>query len=233
MSLTPLDAIVIAVILVSAILAMVRGFVREVLSVLSWLIAAGAAYAFYDDLLPVIQPYVESETVATVISAAAIFFVALIVASYITMKISDWVIDSRAGPVDRALGFIFGGVRGVLLLVIAVLFFNWLVPDRQQPPWVAEARSKPMLEEVGRTLIAALPEDIEATINEHLRREPADDEAPAETPPAADRPANQAAAPADPAQPAAPAGNAAGAETPGYDPAARDRLNQIFENANP
>src|SRR5438270_731680 len=143
MPVTILDIVVIIVVLISAVLAMVRGFVREILSVASWVAAAAAAYLAYKPVVPMVQPYFQSKTVAVIVSAAAIFFIALIVASYVTMKISDFVIDSRIGAIDRALGFVFGAVRGLLLLVIALLFFNWLVPA--PPAWVSAARSKPLL----------------------------------------------------------------------------------------
>jgi membrane protein required for colicin V production len=169
MPISPLDIVVIIVVLISAVLAMVRGFVREVLSVASWVAAAAAAYFLYKPLVPLVQPYVESGTVATIIAAAVIFFIALIIASYITMKISDFVIDSRVGAVDRILGFGFGAARGVLLVVIALLFFDWLV---QKPPtWVAEARTKPVLDSLGQQLMAALPEDFEASVMKRLGRD--------------------------------------------------------------
>jgi membrane protein required for colicin V production len=167
MPLTVLDIIVIAVVLISATLAMVRGFVREVLSVASWLAAVAAAYYFYKPLVPVIRPYIESATVSTIVAAAAIFFIALIVASYITTKISDFVIDSRIGAIDRGLGFVFGAARGVLLVIIALWFFNFLVA--KPPDWVANAQSEPLLRDWGDQLVAALPEDIEAWIQSHTR----------------------------------------------------------------
>ncbi len=159
---TVLDLFVIVVVLISAILAMVRGFVREALSIASWVVAAAAAYFLYKPVVPLLRPYISSGTVQVIVSAAAVFFVALIVASYITMKISDFVIDSRVGAVDRALGFLFGAARGILLLVVALLFFNWLV--QPSPTWVANARSKGMLEGLGARLMAALPQDVEASI---------------------------------------------------------------------
>ena len=212
MPVTVLDVVVLVVVLISAVLAMVRGFVREVLSVASWVAAAVAANFLNKPVMPLIAPYVESKTVQIIVAAAAIFFVALIVASYITMKISDFVIDSRVGAVDRAFGFVFGAARGVLLLVIALLFFNWLVP--KPPAWVAEARSKPVLDDIGERIMAALPEDAEAVIMKRLRGDtPEEHTPPAET-------GDGAAPPAD-------------GDGEAYDTSQRDGLDQLIENAGP
>ncbi len=166
MPVTILDVVVVVVVLISAVLAMVRGFVREVLSVASWVAAAAAAYFFYPQLLPLVQPYFDSNTVATIVAAAAIFFVALIVASYITMKISDFVIDSRVGAIDRALGFIFGAVRGLLLMIVAVWFFDFLV--KPPPAWIANAQTRPILVSGGDQLIALLPADFETWVKQKI-----------------------------------------------------------------
>lgn len=167
MPLTILDGIVLAVVIVSAVLAMVRGFVREVLSVASWVAAAAAAYVFHQPFVPLVKPYIESNTAATIVAAAVIFFVALIIASYVTMKVSDFVIDSRIGFLDRMLGLIFGAARGVLIMSVAFLFFTWLV---QTPPtWVARAETRPLLQSVGDRLRAVLPADIEAQLLRRIR----------------------------------------------------------------
>ena len=156
MPITMLDGILLGITLVSAVLAMVRGFSREVLSLASWAAAAAAAYLFYQPALPFVQPYINNETIAKIAAAGAVFLVVLIVVSLITMKIADFIIDSRIGALDRTLGFLFGGVRGVLLVVVAMLFFNWLVPTNQ-PAWVTNAKSKPMLDSFGQQLIDLLP----------------------------------------------------------------------------
>lgn len=167
MPVTVLDGIVLVVILVSAILAMVRGFVREVLSLASWVAAAAAAFLLYKPIVPYIEPYIENRNIAMIAAAAAIFFITLLIASYIAMRIADFVVDSRVGLLDRTLGFVFGAARGVLLLVIALEFFTWLVPN--PPAWVADAQSRPYLSSLGDRLIAALPEDVESSILERFR----------------------------------------------------------------
>ncbi|NJR14036.1 MAG: CvpA family protein [Phyllobacteriaceae bacterium] len=168
MPLTLLDIVVIGVTLFSALLAMVRGFSREVLAVASWAAAAGAALLFYKPVMPLVQPYVSSETIAMIAAAGLVFVLVLIIVTLVTMKIADFIIDSRIGALDRALGFVFGAARGVLLLVVAMLFFNWLVAENQ-PEWVAGAKSKPWLDSLGERLIAAMPEDPQGMIMQQIR----------------------------------------------------------------
>ncbi|MCQ8781360.1 CvpA family protein [Mangrovibrevibacter kandeliae] len=181
MTITLLDAILIGIMLISALLAMVRGFSREVLSVVSWVAAAAAAYLFYAPLTPYVQPYIHNEKVAMAAAALAIFVVTLIVVSFITLRIADFIIDSRVGALDRTLGFIFGAARGLLLVVVAMLFFNWLAPQNQ-PAWIAQSRSKPLLDDLGQKLVAALPDNPEEAILDRFR-EPGSETAspPAET----------------------------------------------------
>ncbi len=177
MSLTLLDIIAAGIILISAVLAMVRGFVREVLSIASWLIAAVAAYYLYVPLRDVIQPYIDNETLATIIAVAVVFIVVLVIVTYITMKIADLVVDSRIGSLDRIFGFIFGAVRGLLLVVVAFSFFVWLVEN--QPDWMTEAQTYPILVDLSEQLAALLPADIEAQIVARLHGEALPDTTPA------------------------------------------------------
>ena len=217
MPITLLDGILVGFTLVSAMLAMVRGLSREILSVVSWAAAAAAAFFFYKPVLPYVQPYVESDKIAMAASAGIVFVIALIVVSVITMKLADWIIDSRIGALDRTLGFLYGAARGILVVAVALLFFNWLA-GAKAPAWIANAKSRPLLETIGAKLESLLPEDPENAILKKLN--PNQPAAP-ETPPAADAPAADAPAagedapapddetdaPADnaPAQPAAPA----------------------------
>ncbi|MGB3391324.1 MAG: CvpA family protein [Pseudaminobacter sp.] len=204
MPITLLDGILVGFTLVSAMLAMVRGFSREVLSIASWVAAAVAAYFFYPAVLPYVQPYVDNEKLAMGAAAAIVFIVALIVVTVITMKIADFIIDSRVGALDRTLGFLYGAARGILVVAVGLLFFNWLV-GTNPPAWIAEAKSKPLLESIGAKLESMLPDDPENSILRRLQPDQAPEAGaapPAETttPPAETSPADEAPsedAPAD------------------------------------
>ena len=177
---TLLDGIVVVVVLVSALLAMYRGFLREVLSIGSWAAAAIVAVMFYKQVLPTAKVYVPNDMVATIVTVAGLFLVTLLFVSWLTMKISDFVLDSAFGALDRTFGFIFGAARGVLLLVVASQFFNGFVPAQQQPHWVSAAKSKPVLDALGTKLLALLPENAEEIILKKLKPKAPDDGVPQE-----------------------------------------------------
>jgi membrane protein required for colicin V production len=164
-----LDLGVIGVVLVSALLSMLRGFTREVLAIGSWAAAAAAAYYFYPQVLPHLEPYIHKPAVAQAVAAAIVFFATLIVVSLITVRVSDAILDSKIGALDRSLGFLFGAARGFLLAVVAFSIFNWLVGDKQQPEWVRTAKTRPALVETATRIIALLPDDAAATIEAWIK----------------------------------------------------------------
>ena len=160
-----LDLGLLGVVLISAMLAMLRGFTREVLAIASWGAAAIAAIYLHPLLLPYVKPYISKDVVAMAVAAGIVFFVTLVVVSLVTVRLSDAILDSKVGALDRSLGFVFGAVRGLLLCVVAFVFFGWLVPDKSQPEWVRTARMKPILQATGDQLMAMLPDDPEGLLN--------------------------------------------------------------------
>lgn len=171
MSITLLDAVLIVIMLISAVLAMIRGFSREVLSIVSWVVAAGAALLFHNafakTLTALIPQMPDNDLVQKGIAAAVIFLVVLIIASYLTMLLADKIIDSRIGVLDRTLGFIFGAVRGFLLVTITLMGFLWLAGD-SEPTWVANAKSKEPMISMGEAIKDALPENLEGMVKNYF-----------------------------------------------------------------
>jgi membrane protein required for colicin V production len=191
MPITLLDILLLVVMLISGLLAMIRGFMREILSIAAWGIAALVTLYSYSRLLPFAKQYVNSDMVAAGATVAGVFLVTLLVVSIITVRVSDMILDSRVGALDRTLGFLFGLGRGLIIVVVAFLFFAWLVPDRSQPEWVRGAKSKVVLQSTGQWLMAMLPDDPESTILKRLKRpKPEDQEPPDTAPDQAPKPGN-------------------------------------------
>jgi len=192
-----LDLGVIGVVLVSAILSLMRGFTREVLAIGSWLAAAAAAYYLHDRVEPLLASHIAKPLVLQAVSAAIVFFATLIVVSLFTVRLSDAILDSKIGALDRSLGFVFGAVRGFLLAVVAFAIFNWLLGDKQQPDWVQNAKTRPMLIDTAERIIAVLPEDAATTLEAWYKSKtaPTGADAPADEPrPAVVEPAKPAPA---------------------------------------
>lgn len=177
MVVTGLDVILVVVVLVSALLAMTRGFSREMFSIASWVISAAAALYVYlrfrDDFQR--EFGFDPAIIGDAILVGGVFVITLIVFSFLTMRLSDKVMESKAGALDRTLGFIFGAVRGLLLVVVAYFLYASLVPLENQPSWVAEARSRPLIEATGETVIGWFPQDLELVVREFLARPTGDD----------------------------------------------------------
>jgi membrane protein required for colicin V production len=178
MPITLLDIILIGVMLISALLAMIRGCMREILSIASWVIAAGVTLYSFTKLLPFAKTYFNNDIVATAVVVGGTFLGTLLVVSIITVRFSDMVLDSRVGALDRTLGFLFGLGRGLIIVVVAFLFFAWLVPDRSQPEWIRSAKSRVVLQGTGDWLISMLPEDPENTILKRFKKPKPDEEEP-------------------------------------------------------
>ena len=180
--LTAFDVGVGILVLISAILATARGLTREVLSLATWAGSAAIAAYMYFNHTEFARSLIAEPIVADIATVLVSFIVALIVLHLITMWIADLVVDSKIGPLDRTLGFIFGIVRGVLIAVVVVIFGVWLLSPNI-PTWAAESKSLPILQDFGDSLIGMLPEDLEKQVTDFLqKRGVGSDESPIDVP---------------------------------------------------
>jgi membrane protein required for colicin V production len=179
-----LDIFLIVVMLISGLLAMVRGFMREVLSIVAWAAAAIAALYLGPRLLPVVSQYFASwnEWVVKGLTVGTIFLGTLIIVSIFTVRLSDKILDSRIGALDRTLGFLFGLARGLIIVVVAFVFFNWLVPIKSQPDSIKSARSRVVLQGTGDWLESLLPDNLDTYITNMLKKKPKGEEQEEATP---------------------------------------------------
>lgn len=228
MPFTLLDGILLFVILISAVLAMIRGFTREIFSIGSWVAAAAVTYFFWDDVIVYVRPYIEDKNISLGVTVGGLFFITLLIVSIITMRISDFVLDSRAGPLDRTLGFVFGAARGLLLVIIAVLFLNFFIAPDRQPEWIAMAKTKPWLDSLGTDLMNRLPEDPEAEIIQRIRGATGNATTPATSDEVIQEPTTETEPGATPAAPAPAPAPSTGTGT-GIAPEDQNQLEQELE----
>ena len=172
MPVTILDLVVIGIVLLSGLLAMVRGFTREVLAIGSWAVAAVVAYFLYPQVAPKVAQYIIKEPPILVngLALGGTFLITLFLSYIVTSKLSDFILDSRVGALDRTLGFLFGAARGFLLAVVGFGFFSWLVTERQQPEWVAAAKFRPILTSSFETLKGLLPDNLDQVVSDPLKK---------------------------------------------------------------
>jgi membrane protein required for colicin V production len=153
------DMIVVAVILLSGVFALARGFVKEVLSIASWVGAVFATLYGFKAASAFARQFIGEPLIADGLAGGVLFLVTLFVLSFISSLIANRVRGNTVGSVDRSLGFVFGLVRGFVLVSIAYLALSWALPPPEQPQWVRAAKTMPLLEQGAVLLASFAPAD--------------------------------------------------------------------------
>lgn len=156
-----IDIIILILVLLSSILGFWRGITREVLGIFSWALAAVIAYFLYALPEPLVGMIVSNEFLKEIISGLVVFLVALIVLTSITYSFSDAVKGSIIGGADKILGFLFGAVRGFLLIsIIAVGAHKFLLKNGENAPTILkESKLIPIADTVVMGLIQSISAD--------------------------------------------------------------------------
>ncbi len=162
---TIIDGIVAVVIILSAVLAYSRGFVREVLSIGGWILAAIAAYVFAPTVeplmkeVPVLKDFLGPSCELAMIAAfAAVFAAALIIFSIFTPLFAGAVQRSALGGIDQGLGFLFGVARGAVLVAIAFVVYERVIVS-EPIPMVDDSRTAVVFAQVSEALDEQIPSD--------------------------------------------------------------------------
>lgn len=162
---TYVDLAVAGIVLLSAILAFARGLVREATAIAGWIAAGVLAFTFAGTFEPLVKeiPVVgdvlgESCELAVLAAFATVFALALIVLSFFTPLLSSWVRASPLGTLDQGLGFLFGVLRGLILVAVAFVVYDRAVVGDGVPE-VAQSRSAAVFERAQDAIEAQIPAD--------------------------------------------------------------------------
>lgn len=162
---TLVDAIVAGVIIISALLAFARGFVREIMSILGWIIAAIVAYALAAQVeplvkeIPVVGGFLSGSCELSMIAAfLVVFAVALVIVSVFTPLFSGLIRRTALSGFDQGLGFLFGALRGILLVAIALIVYDRVMVN-EAVAMVDDSRSARIFGSFSKSLEDQIPED--------------------------------------------------------------------------
>jgi membrane protein required for colicin V production len=140
------DVLVLAVVLISALLAFARGFVREALSMAALGVAILAVLWGFPVFRVPMREFIETGWVADAATIGGIFLLVYIAVRVLTGRIHEWVHDSEPlGILDRTAGLLFGVARGFLLLAVGLLVVTSVAPQSMLPKGVTGARFYPFV----------------------------------------------------------------------------------------
>ncbi|PHR62610.1 MAG: hypothetical protein COA47_03430 [Robiginitomaculum sp.] len=160
-----LDVVALGVLLLSSVLALTRGFVRESLSIASFVVASLATIFTLPVFRQVTMNWIDSELIATGVTALTIFLGVYVVMTMLTHKVSGFVhMNRHIGVLDRTAGFAFGVVRGMVMLALVLLGWNFLTKPGQTPDWVSTARVYPVVSATAVALKSLVPNSIVSDI---------------------------------------------------------------------
>ena len=159
---TGFDIIVLLIVGVGAIGGFMRGFVHEVLSLVAWVMSVLAIYYLHTEFTGVIDAYVDSPTTSAILAFTVLLLIPYLAIKLIAGHAGRKSRKSVLGPIDRVLGFGFGAVKGVLIVVIAfsllVLGYDTIWGATGRPVWIAEARSYQFVDAASEAMVEMIAE---------------------------------------------------------------------------
>jgi membrane protein required for colicin V production len=138
------DWLIIGIVLVSAVIGLFRGFFREVISILSWVVAFVVAIHFTEPASRLLETSIETPSLRKAVTGTGLFVLVLLVGGLVNFLVGKLVSGSGLAGTDRAVGGVFGVVRGAALVILLMLLAA-LTPMTQDP-WWRESRLIPQLE---------------------------------------------------------------------------------------
>lgn len=173
---TFVDVAVVAIVILSMIFAIWRGFISETLSIFAWAAAAFATLYFGPFIAPIVSHLFSPHWLAWFIGYVGVFLFVLIPISYGSFRLSDSVQRSSVGPLDRTLGAVFGVVRGLVMVGGLYILFTLFVPVRDHPASLRDAKLLPLIQRSAEFLISLAPVDTRTAAERRLEVAPRHEE---------------------------------------------------------
>lgn len=153
-----IDVVILALIALSAILSLFRGFVREAVALATWLVALWVAMAFHEDLAAILSQWISTPSAQKITAFAVLFICVLLLGAIINFLAGKLVDKTGLTGTDRLLGIVFGVARGGVIVAILVLLAG-LTPFPQDA-WWQDSQFIGYFEELAMWMRSYLPDNI-------------------------------------------------------------------------
>jgi membrane protein required for colicin V production len=159
---TGFDIAVLLLVGLGAVTGFMRGFVQEVLALAAWVFALFAIHYLHTPLSQAIEPTIGTSSGSGVLAFALLLLVPYGVVKLIGNRLGEASRNSVLGPIDRVIGFGFGGLKGVIIVVLAfsvlMLGFDVAWGSGGRPQWITQSRSYPFVNAASEALVKMIAE---------------------------------------------------------------------------
>jgi len=153
-----LDVVFLIITGVSALVGVARGMTKEMLSLAGWVLAAAAVFYMVPLLDPIMQKYIASKVLANVVSGMTVLITFCVVWILTVDKIASVIRSSKLSALDRGLGFVFGTVRGMIIVILITMMVTTLIPEESKKGVFAESRYFKEASDCAEPLVAMIPD---------------------------------------------------------------------------
>lgn len=158
-NLNNLDVIILIIVCISGIIALSRGLIKEVLSIVGWVLSGFAVVWLLPLFTPVVKEYVDSGLLAGIISAIFILILFMVVWIYLTESLIGKIRGSKLNGIDRILGLFFGLMRAFLLVILVNILTSWCIPPEKQPEFMQKSKYFQKAGEFAKPIESLIPQE--------------------------------------------------------------------------
>lgn len=154
-----LDVVILIITAISAFIALYRGLVKEVLSIVGWVLASIVVFYMLPILTPLAKNYISSSIMASIVTALVILIVFYIIWLFSTDVLIGKVRSSKLSKLDRVLGLLFGVVRACLIVILFNIVVSWVLPEEVNEGMFKESKYFTLAGEFAKPIESLIPEE--------------------------------------------------------------------------
>ena len=161
-----LDIVILIMLGISALIALSRGLMKEVLSIIGWVLGSAAVIYFLPVFTPITKEYIASGMIAGVVTSIFILILFMVIWILLTGNIVDKIRSSKLSSLDRMLGLFFGIMRAFLLVILLNILISWIMPKERQPETFKNSKYFQLAGEFAQPIENLIPKETLDSIKE-------------------------------------------------------------------